>query len=106
MSSWFRSGLEEGQKSAGQKSVKYVLQYCHTFFTVQHLTGSWVHTYLLLRVAGFQPAKRMVLQDLFVHLSPYSHPTLEYHLGVSSSIGGYDAQDHDLGCIAVCRHCH
>ena len=58
MSSWFKSGLEEGQKSAGQKSVKFVLQYCHTFFTVQHLTGSWVFTYLLLRVAGFQPAKK------------------------------------------------
>ena len=35
-----------GQKSAGQISVKFVLQYCHTFFTLQHLAGSWVHTYL------------------------------------------------------------
>ena len=58
MSSRFRSGLEGGQKSVGQKSVKFVLQYCYTLFTVQHLAGSWVHTYLLLMVAGFQPAKR------------------------------------------------
>ena len=88
-----------GQKSASPKYVKCVLQYCHIFFTMQHLTGSWVNTYLLLRVAGFQPAKKNGTTGPFCTPQPPLSSQAWKHRGAYSYIGGYDTQDHDLGCM-------
>ena len=65
---------------------------------LRHLEGSWVQTYLLLRVVGFQPTKKIILQDNFVHLSPYSVPWLENVRGLLS-ISGHDFQDYYLSCM-------
>ena len=105
MSMGFICGLEGWQKSAGQKSMKFVWHCCHSFFTFWHLTGYLVHTFLLLRVASFQPAKKINgITGPFCTSQPLLCPQAWKFWGASSFIRGHDTQDHDLGhmlCIEV-----